>query len=173
MADTVIHGTGTIAAADYHALKWVGKTKAGQSVQIELDDAINMGNIEWTFAEKDDTVATAEFEACYDETKLAAGNIVEPFKVTLGSGATAGAGEIVLGVGKFYIDGTAVALTRGGGSFTIEREYREINADGDRGAVKDRVVIETSRAKLTLNALTFITSVTKLYPALTTGTVST
>ena len=82
------------------------------------------------------------------------------------SATSSGAGEIVLGAGVFYIGSTAVALTRGGGSFVVEREYREINADGDRGAVKDRVVIESSRAKLTMNILTMLTRLTDIYPAI-------
>ena len=63
----------------------------------------------------------------------------------------------------FYIGQTAVALTRGGGSFNVEREFREINADGDRGAVKNRVVMESSRAKLTMNILTMLTRLTDIY----------
>ena len=79
---------------------------------------------------------------------------------------TSGAAEILLGLGVFAIDGKDVALCRGGGQFTVEREYRDINADGDKGSVKDRVVIDTERAKLKMNVLTMLTSLTTMYPAL-------
>ena len=76
-------------------------------------------------------------------------------------------GDIILGHGVFSIGGTDIALTRGGGMFAIEREYREIEADGDRGPVKGRIVIDTSRARLTMNVLEIIPeNVPKLYPAM-------
>lgn len=165
MANTTYIGTGAVASADFKNVKWVGKAKNGTAVTIELQNALNMGNIEWTIAEKDDIVASAEFQACYTNTDSASTSTTEPWSITMDSSTTAGAGEIVLGAGVFYIGSTAVALTRGGGSFNVEREYREINADGDRGAVKDRVVIESSRAKLTMNVLTILTRLTDIYPA--------
>lgn len=74
--------------------------------------------------------------------------------------------DIILGYGIFAIGGTDIALTRGGGQFTVEREYREIEADGDRGPVKGRVVLDTSRAKLTMNALEILpANLPKMYPA--------
>ena len=166
MATTTYMGTGEIVSADFKSVKWVGKTKGGQDVIIELFNAINMGNIEWTFAEKNDVVPSMEFQACYTNTDSASTSTTEPFTVTVDSATTAGASEIILGAGIFYVGGTQVALTRGGGSCTVEREFREINADGDRGAVKGRVVIESSRAKLTLNVLTMLTKLTDLYPAI-------
>jgi len=166
MADVTVTGTGVIAATDYHKVTWTGKTKGGQSVVITLTKAINKGNIEWTFAEKDDTVATVAFEAVYANTDAASTSTAEPFEIKYADGTTAGAGEIVLGAGIFAIDDTDIALTRGGGKFTVEREFREINADGDRGAVEGRITIESSRPKLELNALTMLTSVKSLYPGL-------
>ena len=84
--------------------------------------------------------------------------------------------NILLGYGVFSIGSTPVGLTRGGGSFTVETEYREIEADGDYGAVKGRVVIDRQDAKLTLNALTAFSAedLIKYYPALNnaTGTVT-
>jgi hypothetical protein len=62
-------------------------------------------------------------------------------------------GDIILGDGVFMINGTAIGLTRGGGSFVVEREYRQIEADGDYGPVKGRIRKIRSVAKLTLNAL--------------------
>ena len=166
MATTKYIGTGEVISADFKAVKWVGKTKGGQDIIIELADAINMGNIEWTMAEKNDVVPNVEFQACYDNTDEASSTTTEPWSITVDSATTAGASEIILGAGTFYIDTTAIGLTRSGGSFTVEREYREINADGDRGAVKGRVVMESSRAKLSFNALTMLTRLTDIYTSI-------
>lgn len=157
-----ITGTGAITSADFKAVKWVGKTKDGKAVTVKLTDAINLGNIEWAFAEKDDVVAQVVFTACYDNTDSTATSTAEPWEVET-SGQTAGAGEIMLGAGIFYVGDTAIALTRGGGSFNVEREMREINADGDRGPVKDRIVMEGSRATLTMNTLQILTRMADLY----------
>ena len=83
--------------------------------------------------------------------------------------------EIILGYGKFFIDDTEVALTRGGGSFTVEREYRIIEADGMKGAGKDMIVIDREQPKLTMNALSIFTGadLTKFYPAMTSEEVAT
>lgn len=163
MATTKYIGTGEVISADFKTVKWVGKTKGGKAVTIELTNAINMGNIDWTMAEKDDVVQSVEFQACYTNTDSASADTTEPWSIETDNATTAGASEIVLGAGVFYIGSTAVALTRGGGQFTVEREFREINADGDRGAVKDRVVMESSRAKLTMNILTMLTRLTDIY----------
>lgn len=163
MATTKYIGTGEVISADFKNVKWVGTTKGGKAVTIELTDAINMGNIDWTIAEKNDIVPSIEFQACYTNTDNASNSNTEPWSIEMDSSTTAGASEIVLGAGVFYIGSTAVALTRGGGSFNVEREFREINADGDRGAVKGRVVIESSRAKLTMNVLTMLTRLTDIY----------
>lgn len=165
MATTKYLGTGEVISADFKAVKWVGKTKGGNAVTIELSDAINMGNIDWTIAEKNDIVPSIEFQACYTNTDAASASTLEPWSIEIDSAQTSGAAEIVLGAGVFYIGATAVALTRGGGSFSVEREFREINADGDRGAVKGRVVMESSRAKLTMNVLTMLTRLTDIYAA--------
>ena len=75
--------------------------------------------------------------------------------------------NIILGDGVFYLDEDPIALTRGGGQFVIEREYRPIEADGDYGPVKGRIRKIKSTAKLTLNALELVPAqVVKLYPAL-------
>lgn len=166
MAIQKIIGTGAVKATDFKEVSWVGLTKGGNAVTIKLHDAINMGNIDWTFAEKNDVVPSIEFTACYDNTDAASDSTLEPFEIEINGTVTPGASEIILGAGKFYIGQTLVALTRGGGQFTVEREYREINADGDRGAVKGRVVMESSRPKLTMNVLTMLTSVTSFYSSL-------
>jgi len=74
--------------------------------------------------------------------------------------------NILLGEGVFAINGTDVGLTRGGGQFTVTREYRQVNADGDRGPVKGRIRLVQSVATLQLNSLEIITdNLAKLYPA--------
>ena len=161
-----ITGTGVVASGDFKEVKWVGITKGGNAITIKLFNAINKGNIDWTIAEKNDIVPQVEFEACYDNTNEAASSTEEPFEIYINGSLVSGADEIVLGAGKFYINNTLVALSRGGGKFTVEREYREINADGDRGAVKGRVVMESSRPKMQLNALTMISNLTSLYSSL-------
>ena len=163
MSSTVYVGTGSISGSDFKTVKWVGLTKGGNAITITLNDAVNVGNIDWTFAEKNDTVPSVTFEACYNNTNEASSSTAEPWSIEIDGSVTAGASEIVLGAGKFYIGQNLVALTRGGGSFNVEREAREINADGDRGMVKGRVVYESSRAKLTMNILTMLTHLTDIY----------
>lgn len=163
----VYTGAGRVSAADFRYVKWVGRTKGGKPVQIELEKAFCRSNPDWKFEEKNDTVAAIEFEGAYDDEKLAAGDRTEPWKLTV-DGVEAGNAEIVLGVGKFYLgttkeDAVHVGLTRGGGSFIVEREFREINADEDPGLVADRIEKEMARPKLTLNALQWLTKVDKLY----------
>lgn len=63
------------------------------------------------------------------------------------------AGDIILGEGAFFINNVQVGLCRGGGQFTVEREYRVIEADGDFGPVKGRVRKAKSTPKLTMNLL--------------------
>ena len=166
MATKKYVGSGAIASTDFKPVKWVGKTKSGSAVTIELKKAINMSNIDLTFAEKDDVVPELTFTAVYDNTDEAATSTTEPWEVSIDDTVT-GAGSIVLGAGIFYVDGTAVGLTRGGGKFTVEREFREINADGDRGPVEGRVVMEGSRATLSMNALTWLGDFADLFPAIT------
>ena len=169
-----IKGTGIVSTTDFHSVTWTGKTKAGNSCVITLANAINMGNVDWTFAEKDDVVAQIEMTASYSNTHhmvSSASDYEEPWTISYTNGGSdQAADEIILGAGVFAIDGTNVALTRGGGSFSVEREFRQINADGDRGPVKDRVVIDASTAKLTLNALTFLTSMNKVFAGISSTT---
>lgn len=86
------------------------------------------------------------------------------------------ADKILLGYGVVTIGITPIGLTRGGSIFAVERGIRNIEADGDRGQVKGRVVIDTENAKLTVNALEMFTSadMEKYYPGLieTLGTVT-
>lgn len=166
-------GAGHVQDSDFRYVKWVGKTKGGKHAQIELEKAFCRTNPDWTFEEKNDATAEAEFEGAYIEEKLAEGDRTEPWKLTV-DGVEAGNSEIVLGVGKFYIGNNAedaeyVGLTRGGGSFVVEREFREINADEDPGLVVGRVEKEMARPKLKLVALQWLTKVDKLYSCITTA----
>lgn len=163
MATVTYGGTGAVVTTDFKAVKWIGKTKSGKAVTISLTNAINMGNIDWTFAEKDDVVPAVTFEAAYTNTDAHISDTTEPWTIEVEDGVSAGAGEIILGSGLFYINETVVALTRGGGSFNVARTFREINADDDMGAVKDRVVITESRASITINMLTMLTRVADMY----------
>lgn len=173
MASTVYTGAGRVSAADFRYLKWVGRTKGGKPVQIELERAFCRSNPDWKFEEKNDTTAEVEFEGAYDDEKLAAGDRTEPWKLTV-DGVEAGNTEIILGVGKFYIgassaDAKCVGLTRGGGSFAVEREFREINADEDPGLVEGRIEKEMARPKMKLVALQWLTKVSTLYSCITTA----
>lgn len=171
---TVYTGAAQVASTDFRYVKWVGKTKGGKPVQIEMEKAFCRSNIDWKFEEKNDTTAEVEFEGAYTDENLAADKLDEPWKLTI-DGVTEGADEIILGVGKFSIgtsaqDAKAVALTRGGGSFVVEREFREINADGDPGLVEGRIVKEAGRPKLKLVALQWLTKVSNLYSCVTATT---
>lgn len=74
--------------------------------------------------------------------------------------------NIILGQGVFYINDVAIGLTRGGGSFTIEKEVRQIEADGDRGPVKGRNVIDKAIPKLMMSALEIVPeNLDKMYSA--------
>jgi len=83
------------------------------------------------------------------------------------------ADKIMLGTGVVAVGGTPIGLTRGGSSFTVEREFRQIEADGDRGPVMGRTVIDTEVAKLTVNALELFTAanMSKYYPAININTL--
>lgn len=161
-------GTGKVSASDVKSVKWVGLTKNNNAVTIEMAKALNMGNIDWTFAEKNDTVAQIVFTGVYSNTDAVSEDTTEPWTIEIAGSDSTVSGNILLGVGKFYVDNKLVALTRGGGQFTVEREFRNINADGDRGAVEGRVVMEGSTATLTLNTLEFLTNVADLYAGIET-----
>lgn len=174
MASKIYLSNFEIADSDFKNVTWTGKTKSGQSLQIILPNAINKGNIEWTLAEKNEVVPTIEFEACYSNTDgMPEATDAPAWQIIFEDGATPPAGTILLGLGVFAIGGKEIALCRGGGSFKIEREFRDIVADGDRGSVKGRVVLDGERAKLSMNALTMLASFTDLYPAIRDGSQTT
>lgn len=76
--------------------------------------------------------------------------------------------EIILGLCKFSIDDVDIALTRGGGKFLVEREYRPMEADGMMAPGEGLISCDREVPKITLNALTILkgADMTKLYPAL-------
>ncbi len=78
------------------------------------------------------------------------------------------ADKILLGYGVVSVGAAPIGLTRGGSAFLVERELREIEADGDKGPVAGRIVIDREVAKLTVNALEMFTAadMSKYYPAL-------
>ena len=112
-----------------------------------MENAFCRSNPDWQFNEKDDVVPEIEFEGVYDDAKLDKDDRTEPWSLTVEDGVTAGNGEILLGIGKFYV-----------GS----------NADGDPGAVKDRIEQTMGRPKLKLKALQWLTKVADLYAGMKT-----
>lgn len=84
--------------------------------------------------------------------------------------------KILMGAGVFSVGGSPVGLTRGGGKFVVEREFKQIEADGDMGPVKGRERLIKEVAKLSMNGLELFTaaSLLKYFPALsnTIGTVT-
>lgn len=166
-------GAGQVQDSDVRYVKWVGKTKGGKEVSIELERAFCRSNPDWTFEEKNDTTATLEFEGLYSDDKLAADDLTEPWKLTTPDGITEGAAEIILRTGAFYIgtsaaDAKRVGLTRGGGSFVVERTYRDINADDDPGSVEGRIDKTEGRPKLKFTALQWLSKVSNLYSCIKT-----
>lgn len=162
MSSTKYKGTGAVALTDFKTVVFEGLTKDGKAVKITLNDAINMGDIDWAFAEKGETVASVTFTGCYENKDEMSDSTDEPWTIEFEAGTNA-SDCIMLGAGKVTIGGVEVALTRGGSSFNTNRTYRDINADGDRGSVKGRVTMDEARPTLTLNALTILNCFAKLY----------
>ena len=172
MATTKITGSGFVAANDYKYVKWVGRTKGGEAIQIELPRAICRSNPYWKFEEKNEAVAEIEFEGVYNDEDLAKDDRTEPWALS-GPGASEGVKAIQLGVGRFYVgttaeDAKAVGLTRGGGSFVVERSYHDINADEDPGSVEGRIWQDEGRPKLKLSALEWLDKISTLYSGIKT-----
>ena len=67
-------------------------------------------------------------------------------------------GDGVFSVGSSSSTATAIALTRGGGKFTVKREMRQIEADGDYGPVKDRIRLVKEVATLMMKNLEIVAS---------------
>jgi hypothetical protein len=60
----------SIVAGDYNDVKWVGKTLDGKAVTINVTDALNLGNLDWSLEDKNEVVAALEFTACYDPAAM-------------------------------------------------------------------------------------------------------
>lgn len=167
MAITKFTGTGKVVTADFKDVKFTGRTKAGADIEITVKNAINVGNIAWAFAGKNDVVDSIKFEGTYDNTDDQSNTTEEPWEVIIDSVSTKASENIMLGSGKLSIGSKTIGLVRGGGTFEVAREFREINVDGDRGMVKDRVDMEGSRPSITVNVLEIINNMADLYPGIT------
>ena len=132
-------GAAQVQASDYRYIKWVGKTKGGQSIQIELPKAFCRSNPDWAFAEKNETTPEVEFEGVYTDEQLATDDRTEPWELTLPEGLKAGNDEILLGVRKLHI-----------------------------GPMEGRISKDSGRPKLKLTALQWLTKVSQLYACVTT-----
>lgn len=65
---TVITGTGKIANEDFHEyVKWTGKTKGGRPVVIKIFNAINLENIDWSLADKDEVISALTYTGTYED----------------------------------------------------------------------------------------------------------
>lgn len=155
-------GAGKVLETDYHEVVFTGKTKGGSPVKITLKNAINMGNIDLTHAEKNDVVAQIVYTGTYENTDVMSEGTEEPWEIEFPD-EEEGADEIMLGAGIISIDGQDVGLTRGGSQFNTNRTFREINADNDRGAVKGRIEMTEARPTLTINTLQIINKFKSLY----------
>lgn len=167
---TTLTGSNVLAATDFHTVVWTGKTKAGYSMSITLKNAYSKDPMALTFSEKNDVVPKITFESTYEQSDLDSEDFTEPWTISSTLDSADKCDNIVLGAGKITIDNTTIGLTRGGGTFTRTPEIREINADDDPGPVKERIVQQGARATLELNALTWLTKETTLWPGLKTAT---
>lgn len=80
--------------------------------------------------------------------------------------------NIILGHGVFKVDGVDIGLTRDGGKFSVEYDNRIIEADGDRGPVKGRIIREKAQPKLEINHLELLSEFSKLHSGLKEDTIS-
>ena len=61
------------------------------------------------------------------------------------------AGEVYFGFTNFATPGTLMGATRGGSTFTLEQEVRDMEVDGARGPMKESRRITMVKASLTCN----------------------
>lgn len=61
-----ITGAADITDADYNTVTFTGKTVSGKSIIITLNNAINLGNLDWALVDKDEVVPQVEYTAAYD-----------------------------------------------------------------------------------------------------------
>ena len=65
MAVTKYTGTGTILDTDYKDVAFKGFTKSGKYIMITVKNAVNLGNIDWTFADKGEMIPQTVFTGTY------------------------------------------------------------------------------------------------------------
>lgn len=71
-------GTLDIIAADYNAtVTWTGVTDDGKAVIIEVENAINLGDLDWSMVDKDEIVPQITYTGTYD----AAARTTEPWSI--------------------------------------------------------------------------------------------
>ena len=92
-------GKGVIASTDYHSVRFEGMTTSKKYVKIEMAKAINMGNINWEFREKDDVVDAIVFTGVYDNTDENATSTIEPYTIDIETGIMNCGGS-----GEFYAE---------------------------------------------------------------------
>ena len=169
MANTykIYTGAGHIQDGDYLYVKFVGSTKSGSPIKIELLRALPTSNINLSFVEKNEVVPEFVFEGVYQDDKLAAGDRTEPWKMTCQEGLDAN-GQIVARSGTLYLgttdeDAQPAGLLRGGCVFSVERNIRAINADDDPGLVEGRVDYDEAKPKLTAKSLQWLSNFKRFY----------
>lgn len=85
---------------------------------------------------------------------------------------SANAKNIVFGQAVVLIDEKLIGLTRDGAKFSVEYEYRAIEADGDRAKVKGRIIKEKGIPKAEINHLELLTKITDMHPGLNVDTTT-
>lgn len=81
--------------------------------------------------------------------------------------------NIVFGKAVVLVDDELIGLTRDGVKFSVEYEYRAIEADGDRAKVKGRIIKEKAIPKAEINHLELLTRTTDMHPGLKVDTKTT
>ena len=85
---------------------------------------------------------------------------------------SANANNIVFGKAVVLVDDELIGLTRDGAKFSVEYEYRAIDADGDRAKVKGRIIKEKAIPKAEINHLELLTRPTDMHPGLKVDTTT-
>lgn len=165
----VITSQAKIDLSDYQDVTWTGRSKSGEPIIITIKNAINLDNIDFGLQDKGEVVPKVTFTGTYTEDNRNEGDT--PWSITRENSAS-DSSEILLGYGVFSIGNIDVGLTRGGGSFKVERTARDIEADGDRGPVKGRQTIDKEIPKLEMNLLEILDKLPNIYPGLTETTQS-
>lgn len=85
----------------------------------------------------------------------------------------ANAKNVVFGEAVVSVDDKPIGLTRDGVKFSVEYEYRTIEADGDRAKVKGRIIKEKAIPKAEINHLELLTRTPDMHPGLNVDTKTT